>query len=387
MKNQFTAEQARKWWIQGQRLNEIEPFGRGLKATQLAVEHLGQIQIDTINVIERCHHHILFTRIPDYEKFHLYQSLTSTKTVFEYWTHVLSYLPAKDYRYYLPKMVKARKTPRPWFRSVTKADEDKVMKLIKKLGPISIRDIKDDKLQTKKHPWGSRKPSDRALLKGVYTGTLTVSERLGMIKKYDLTGRHFGWKKAPKPATEKEVLEYKLERALRTQGVVSLDSVCYLDASGKAPMKKLIDAEVKAGRLMELNFKGDLKNAYWVTPETFESEVEINDEIMRFMSPFDPMIVPRKRLQQFFDYEHKFEAYMPESKRQFGCFGLPVLQGDRFIAVIDLKTNRTLGQLEVRKMTWLGKNATAKNKRKVEEELHRFGKFQLEIPYGEEDVE
>lgn len=78
---------------------------------------------------------------------------------------------------------------------------------------------------------------------------------------------------------------------------------------------------------------------------------------------------------------------MPESKRQFGCFGLPVLQGDRFIAVIDLKTNRTLGQLEVRKMTWLGKNATAKNKRKVEEELHRFEKFQLEIPYGEEDVE
>jgi uncharacterized protein YcaQ len=26
-----------------------------------AVDHLGYVQIDTINVIERCHHHILFT--------------------------------------------------------------------------------------------------------------------------------------------------------------------------------------------------------------------------------------------------------------------------------------------------------------------------------------
>ena len=51
-----------------------------------------------------------------------------------------------------------------------------------------------------------------------------------MLKTYDLVGRHFGWDKPPKSATLGEVTAYLLDRALRAQGVVSLDSTCHLDA-------------------------------------------------------------------------------------------------------------------------------------------------------------
>lgn len=385
MSNQFTQAQGRKWWIQAQALDQTVPFGEGIDATRLAIEHLAQIQIDTINVIERCHHHILFTRIPDYQKIHLHQALSQEKTVFEFWTHVLSYLPMKDYPIFLNQMKKNEISPR-WFKNLKKSDYDKVINLIKKEGPISIRDIKDDVLTEKNHPWGSRKPSNRALLRGFYIGKLVVCERVGMLKKYNLTSRHFNWKSMPKAATDAQVLEYKLERALRTQGAVSLDTICYLDAKTKPPMRALLEKKVRSGTLVSAQMKSDSKTNYWLKPELLDQDVDLNEDLTRFMSPFDPLIVPRKRLLQFFDYEHKFEAYLPEKKRQYGYFGLPVLMGDRIVAVIDLKTDRPQGKVVVQNLTWLGKNKTKKNEQKVEQELKRFEKFQLEIPPGEENV-
>src|SRR6185369_15033377 len=90
---------ARRAWVRAQRLDELTPFGGGAAAVLAAVDHLGYVQIDTINVIERCHHHILFTRIPNYRRADLRQAQSLEKSVFEYWTHALSYVPAKDFRY------------------------------------------------------------------------------------------------------------------------------------------------------------------------------------------------------------------------------------------------------------------------------------------------
>ncbi len=70
-------------WLRAQRLDELEPFGGGPNATRAAIEHLGYLQIDTIHVIERCHHHILWNRIPDYRREHLHQAQTVDKSVFE----------------------------------------------------------------------------------------------------------------------------------------------------------------------------------------------------------------------------------------------------------------------------------------------------------------
>src|SRR5215831_16888692 len=91
---------ARRIWLRAQRLESAAPFGDGPQATRAAVEHLGYVQIDTINVIERCHHHILFTRIPSYQRSDLKQAQSVDKTVFEYWTHALSYVPSRDISFF-----------------------------------------------------------------------------------------------------------------------------------------------------------------------------------------------------------------------------------------------------------------------------------------------
>ena len=214
----LSKSRARRIWLRAQRLDEYAPFGDGPDATRAAVEHLGYVQIDTINVIERCHHHILFARIPGYQRDHLRQAQSVDKTVFEYWTHALSYLPTRDMRFYLGAMKREWQRRSTWFPAVTKEDVRKVLARIRKHGALTIRDIDDDVLVEKNHLWASRKPSKRALQLAFYQGVVTVSQRTGMLKTYELTGRHFGWESPPKPATDREVLDYLLDRALRSQG-------------------------------------------------------------------------------------------------------------------------------------------------------------------------
>ena len=376
----LTRIEASRIWLRAQRLDTIAPFGEGPQATAAAVEHLGYVQIDTINVIERCHHHILWNRIPGYRRADLRQAQSIDKSVFEYWTHALSYVPAKDFSFFVPAMKLHRREGHRWFSEVKPADLRKVMRLLKKDGALTIRDIEDDVLVEKVHAWASRKPSKRALQLAFYTGVLTISERNGMLKTYELTARHFGWDKPPKAASAKEVTNYLLDRALRAQAIVSLDSICHLDAPSKKAVAALIASRVRRGELMPVAIDGAGKQEHWAQPLALEPG-EVSPDLVHILSPFDPLIIQRKRTNLIFGYNHLFEAYVPKEKRKLGYFALPVLVGDEIVAALDLKTDRQAKKLLMQKWNWIGqgkKTAGRKElKQKIEEELDRFERFQL----------
>ena len=368
---------ARRIWLRAQRLDARTPFGDGPAATQAAVEHLGYVQIDTINVIERCHHHILWSRIPNYQRGDLHHAQSVDKSVFEYWTHALSYVPTRDMRFFLPEMKRHRQSPKIWFSKVTAEELRKVLTLVRKGGALSIRDIEDDVLVEKDHAWASRKPSKRALQRAFFNGALTVSARSGMVKTYELMDRHFGWDAPPKPASERQTLDYLLDRALRSQGLVSLDSICHLDAKRKAPIRRLIESRIRRGELAPVAVEGAGKIEHWAEPRTLDAIPDPAVEMVHLLSPFDPLIIQRKRLSLFFGYEHRFEAYVPKEKRLMGYFALPVLFGDEIVAAIDLKADREKQALRVQQWSWIGDGSAASHKRRIEEELHRFERFQL----------
>ncbi|MEA2899788.1 MAG: uncharacterized protein QOJ84_5403 [Bradyrhizobium sp.] len=372
----MTNAQARRIWLRAQRLDSPAPFGDGPEATAAAVEHLGYVQIDTINVIERCHHHILWSRIPAYRREHLRQAQSIDKSIFEYWTHALSYVPTKDFRFFIPDMRLHRREGHKWFATVKPADLRKVLRLIRKGGALTIRDIDDDVLVDKEHLWASRKPSKRALQLAFYTGVVTISERNGMLKTYELMQRHFGWDKPPKPASRAELSNYLLDRALRSQGLVSLDSICHLDAPSKPAIRRLIEARVRRKELALVALDGAGKQEHWARPETLQAGGAAS-ETVHILSPFDPLTIQRKRTELFFGYGHRFEAYVPKEKRVFGYFALPVLVGDDIVAAIDLKTDRKRRELLLQKWSWIGKRPRKDLKRRIEQELHRFERFQL----------
>jgi uncharacterized protein YcaQ len=379
----LTKLEARRIWLRAQRLDAEAPFGAGPVAVADAVAHLGYVQIDTINVIERSHHHILFTRIPAYRRADLKRAQSVDKSVFEYWTHALSYVPTQDFRFFLPAMRRHRRDGHRWFTSVKPEDSRKVMRLLRQGGALTIRDIDDDVLTEKEHLWASRKPSKRALQLGFYRGEFTIAGRDGMLKTYDLTNRHFGWDRPPKAASEAEVTAYLLDRALRAQGIVSLDSICHLDAPRKAKVARLIETRLRRGELIAIDLEGAGKQMHWARPATLEDLGEVSMERVHILSPFDPLIIQRKRTELIFDYSHRFEAYVPKEKRQFGYFALPVLVGEDIVAALDLKTDREKRKLLMQKWSWVGKGKAAKGdarkelKRRIEDELNRFETFQL----------
>jgi uncharacterized protein YcaQ len=368
---------ARRIWLRAQRLDTVAPFGDGPAATPAAVQHLGYVQIDTINVVERCHHHILQTRIPGYRREHLHQAQSADKTVVEYWTHALAYLPTPDLRFYVRDMKRHWHRRSAWFGQVKESEVRRVLRLIRRRGPLTIRDIDDEELIEKEHLWASRKPSKRALQLAFYRGQVTVSRRLGIVKTYELMTRHFGWKRLPLAASERETLGYLLDRALRAQGVVSLDSVCHLDAGRKPAMRRLIQRRVRRGELVPVQLERTGRQEHWVPPEALETVVPFEDELVHILSPFDPLVIQRKRLKLFFGYDHRFEAYVPKEKRVFGYFALPVLVGDRIVAAIDCKTDRQARRLLVQQWTWLHDGPRRALKARIEEALDRFERFQV----------
>jgi uncharacterized protein YcaQ len=371
----ISAAKARAIWLKAQKLDLDEPFGAGPAAAGAAIAHLGYVQIDTINVIERCHHHILFSRIPGYRRSDLAHLQSTEKSIFEYWTHALSYVPTADLRFFLPAMRVYRDNPSTWFGSVSRDEVLAMKKRLRAEGPLSIRDIDDDELVEKTHAWASRKPSKRVLQLMFYQGHVAISARDGMLKTYDLMERHFGWGSGPKPATERQVTAYLLDRALKSQGVVSLDSICHLNAPAKKTVRELIEARVKRRTLVPVVVEGAEKVAHWAEPQVLETAAGGSGRV-HVLSPFDPLIIQRKRLKLFFGYDHLFEAYVPAAKRVLGYFALPVLVGDRVVAAVDLKTDRAAGKLLVQKWTWLNEIG-AEEKAAVDAELGRFERFQL----------
>jgi len=373
---QLTSAQARRIWLHAQRLDTAEPFGSGPQATPAAVAHLGYLQIDTIYVIERSHHHILYTRIPTYRREHLHQAQSIDKTVFEYWTHALSYVPTENLRFFVREMRGQWQQRVYWLGKVSSGDLRRVLARIRRGGALTIRDINDDPVE-KDYAWASRKPSKRVLEVAFYKGLVTISQRVGMVKTYELMTRHFGWDRLPRAATEKETVNYLLDRALQAQGLVSVESICHLDAPRKPAMTRLLESRARRKELIPVQVEGAGDLQHWGRPETLDAIPEPAQEQVHILSPFDPLIIQRKRLRLFFDYEYRFEAYVPRHKRVFGYFVCPVLIGDRMVAGLDLKTDRLRQKLLVQRWNWIGRGASRTHKQEVEAALHRFEHFQL----------
>ena len=149
-------------------------------------------------------------------------------------------------------------------------------------------------------------------------------------------------------------------------------------------VRRLIDARVKRGELTPVALDGAGKQEHWAVPEALAMAREGSGELVHILSPFDPLIIQRKRTHLFFDYEHLFEAYVPKAKRKLGYFALPVLVGEGIVAALDLKTDRQNNKLVMQKWNWVGAGERARGeakkelKRRIEDELHRFERFQLE---------
>lgn len=172
--------------LNAQGLLRAQPYGSGLVGAKKAINHLGYVQIDTISVVERAHHHVLYSRVPKFKPDMMNQMLLN-KDIFEYWSHAAAFLPIADFRFSLPYKHAIKNGQTHWYRNPDKKLMNELLARIRSDGPLRSRDIETD---TKKQAgWWDWKPAKKALEQLYMQGDLMVSEREGFQKVYDLTER------------------------------------------------------------------------------------------------------------------------------------------------------------------------------------------------------
>ena len=322
-------------------------IGKGNKAVLSAIEHLGYVQIDTLSVVARAHHHTLWSRLRDYKENYL-NELLEDKSIFEYWSHAASYLPMCDYRFSLPAKKAYADGKSHWFGQDKKMNKY-VLDRIKAEGELQSKDFEHKR--TVPGNWYEWKPAKQALEQLFMEGKLMVAKRQGFQKVYDLAERVLPKSIDTSLPTEKEAAEHLILQAIKSNGIVEEKEISYLRKDLKESVSKTLKKMIKEGELLEVKIDGIEKSLFVTTEQQLKAieKIKLKNEI-QLLSPFDNMIIQRKRLQTIFDFDYQIECYVPEPKRKFGYFCLPVLYNDRFVARFDPKADRASKVFHIKSM-------------------------------------
>ena len=318
-------------------------FGSGPDGTLRAIAHLGYVQIDTLSVIERAHHHVLWSRVPGYAPEHLNQLCTQGQ-IFEYWFHAAAYLPMRDYRFALPRMQTFQRGESPYFKSVEPTLMAEILARVRGEGELRSRDLKD----RNQGAWWNQGPGRRALDKLFMQGDVMIRERKGMEKIYVLPEQLLPADTDLSEPSVQEMAAHLLEQALRAHGVVTWTQLVHL-RTGKAlraAVRELLDAQVASGHLISLTDSAQ-PDTYLQPSALAPSSHRKPADKVQLLSPFDNAVIHRDRLQQLFGFNYRLESYTPAAKRIYGYFCLPILWRGRFVGRVDCKANRTAGRLVV----------------------------------------
>jgi hypothetical protein len=340
------ASKLRRIALERQGLLKSNPFGRGKQATLRAIEQLGYVQIDTISVVARAHHHVLWSRVDNYRP-ELLDRLVQERKLFEYWSHAAAWMPMSDYRFALPRMAKLN-GERNWFENCDKKLQHEVLKRIEIEGPMRARDFTDPHHCSS--GWWEWKPAKRALEQLFMQGELMVSSREGFQKVYDLPERVLpDWVDTRQPDLD-TFAAYLIDSNLRAHGFASLVSMTYLRKGQqlRASVRRQLDARIEDESLTTI----DLANGaqLYIDPELLESRAPRSSAQVRILSPFDNAVIQRQRGRELFEFDYQIECYLPASKRQFGYFCLPIMYRDRLVGRVDCKAHRAAGKLEIKSL-------------------------------------
>ena len=339
-----TRAKLRRIALNQQGLLKTDSFGRGKAATLRAIEHLGYVQIDTISVVERAHHHVLWSRVSNYQPKFLDQ-LVRQRKLFEYWYHAASWLPMRDFRFALPRMTQTN-GERNWFKSSEKQLISHILKRVREEGPLRARDFEDTRKGKKE--WWDWKPAKQALEQLFMQGELMVSGREGFQKVYDLRERVLpDWVDTRQP-TMSEYASYLADTTLRAHGFATLKSICYL-REGQAlreAVREQLQLRIDSGSITTIGLN-DNSLAY-ADAELLETRAPRSNAVVRILSPFDNAVIQRERGRDLYDFDYQIECYLPQPKRQFGYYCLPVLYRDRFVGRVDCKAHRAEKRLEIK---------------------------------------
>lgn len=367
--------QARCLWLASQGLGDAPTGALDLAAI---IHDLGFVQLDSIQIVARAHHHILWSRNQNYREPMLDRLMARDRGIFEHFTHDASVIPME----FLPMWnrqfdrMRAHMDRAGWFKGLPDAaGRAKIKARIAAEGALSTQAF-DTKIEGHRQMW-SRPPHKLALDYMWYGGELATCHRVNFTKFYDLSERVFPEELRQKRLSDAEQIDWLCHAALDRMSFGNLgdvqrfwDAVARDEVRGWADAAGLVPVEIEAA-------DGTWSAA--VAPADIEARLERlgpPTTRLRILNPFDPVIRDRNRLARLFGFEYRVEMFVPAAKRIWGYYVFPILEGDRFVGRIEIKADRRSSALNVLNF-WPepGVQWPAARHRKLEAELLRLARF------------
>ena len=368
---------ARRLWLTTQGLAAAPTGPLDVLGT---IRRLGYVQLDTIRLVARAHHHILWNRNQNYRAPMLNRLLAEDRDVFEHFTHDASVLPMDIYPMWQRQFrrLKEKREGSKYYSSVPDAAARAVIKQrIADEGPLSTQAF-NTKVTSPGKMW-ARPPHKLALDYMWYTGELATSHRQSFKKYYDLSERVIPADLRDRTHEDDAQLDWLCSNALDHLGFGTPGEIQrFWDAAdgrevqdwlkGAGAFAVPVDVQAADGAWGNAFAPADIEErlAGLVTPTSR----------LRILNPFDPVIRDRSRLKRLFGFDYRVEMFVPAAKRQWGYYVYPLLEGDRFVGRLEVKAYRDRGVLNVINL-WPepGVKWTAARLKKLDAELARLARF------------
>jgi uncharacterized protein YcaQ len=341
---------ARQITLRAQGLYTSPCWPAGREGTARVIEQLGYVQIDSISVIQRAHQHTLWTRVPGYDPTHLDELLARDRRIFEYWRGSgVSYLPMADYRFYRYLMDHHAhgERMRDWLAS-NQALTEFVLGRLRDEGSLASVDFEAPEGFIR-GTWWSRKPAKVALEMLLDIGQVMVDRRDHFTRVYTLTERVLPQHVNLIKPNADDMSDFSVLRALDSLGIITAVESAW-GLVDKVHAAKALGKLVESGQVSAVSVETLEDETYYVLRDLLENEPVVMQPELRLLAPFDNLIIARSRLKKLFGFDYHLECYLPAEKRKVGYYNLPVLWGDRFVARLDPKAERSTRTLIVRNL-------------------------------------
>jgi uncharacterized protein YcaQ len=349
----------------------------GAGALRPLIAKLGYVQLDSIRVVERAHHHILFARHTAYRPRHLERLQAKGPALFEHWTHDSSLIPIEHYPHWRHRFAQAKSRIEPWRE---RFGDDRVIAMVRahveQHGAVRARDLTH--LGGRTGPWWGWGPAKAALEYLWRTGVFAVVERDGFEKIYDLAERLIPESLRSERPSRGETLDWACSEALARLGAATPKMLAdFWGHASIAEASHWIASEKRRGRLVDAILQGasgrrDFAAVARPDIEDALTRLPFPTSRLRVLSPFDPLLRDRARAERIFDFDYRIEVYVPGPNRKYGYYVFPLLEGSRFVGRIDMKAERGKDCLAVKGL-WMetGLSLGKARRTKLEGELAR----------------
>ena len=318
------------------------------------LDRLGAIQLDSVNILARNHLLVPFARLGPYSVADLQRSIYTDRRGFEYWGHMASWLPMAEYRYFLPRMQRMRESTRGWWSKVRTDHAELyplVLERVRAEGPIGAAAFEDPR--GGRGTWWDWKPAKLVLEDLLDQGLVMCAARTaGFARLYDLPERVLPPDLDVSDPGEEAAVRHLLLRGASGLGVGTAGEIAdYFRLKTRDRARPRLAQLVADGELVQVDVEGWRQPAY-SPPASLEGRFDIPDHPPTLLAPFDNLLWERDRVERVFGFFYRVEIYVPEPKRQYGYFVLPLLARGMLAGRADLKLDRQAGVLRVRGL-WL----------------------------------